>query len=1214
MSTLFFPPNPNEGDTFTGENGVVYTYVNGNYPNGIWQGATGNLLNVTTDVIPSSNISQSLGNATNQWQDLWVSGNTIYIGSVPLTIDNGTLQVDGANVVTGNGGGNASTGNIAFSGTTMSGPSGAVDGYSVYIQPSADFTNTLQILPTADNDIHLFEKSGNAITLGSYGESQLTVNGPGSANANITVQSAGNTWTFGQDGVLTLPNADASGFGNIYFEENSSTITFGLDDNSTPSLYSFSPYGMTIPSNIDLPLVAKLNSGGVGNTNAAEFGTQVTSNGTTITSSQIYMGAGTTEVRGIVDNNGAGLMYAGVEGEGFAGIVGMDPNVTSQYAIAVGPGNTILLGATTGNGNLTTTEYTAGVGALNANGTINGLLASSSNVVISNGNTAGWSFGDTGNLTLPSNIASINYANGQPYGGTGSSAAAGNAGDIQINVAGNIGADPTLRYVDNGGEMTLYADYLNAPGVFTSDIYAGDGTPSNITLTTSYGNATWNFGSDGNTLFPGNLGFQGTWINNTAGGELYISPQDGNVLLALPGDTDSATVPVRLANFGNGTVQILSGPPENQPWTFGSDGNLTTPGNINFTNNAAIQLNPVTGVTIYGNSVDQATALMLNDAGDAALYANANVTINSNSQGSNPQWIFDTDGNLTIPGAIRTVSNSQLELTESANTAYLGTTADDSTALYLTATTAQLYANGEVSISSNVGGGNAYGWAFDVDGNTNIPGDIISFGNIGITTNVGNTTQSWTFDDTGNLTLPVGTPSINYANGQPYGGTGGSANIIYNGLSNVSVPAANGSVVINTQNPNINVNAILNASYGLSAGTYINQPTTALTGVGIGMTVNYTVLVGNDVIDSVSIYTPGTGYASGDQVTIPVGVPVSGAIFDITVGAPDTETWTFSQTGELLTPQGGRLGYAGKGWLGLDGGYGAPVSVTSYYANGFYAGCVSAYPDGNVGVTTYTGSENYSWNFDNTGALNLPIINNGPFGGFSGAIQTASAYPTLLAYGLGGHGGPELDWIDSDDPANTFSNSNTVRNTLYLNGNAGLYVGFNENGNTGPYTGHFQVDTLGNVQIPSQNVGNSTANGTPGEATYLRGTRKVINGVYTGAQNPFAVEIAAGPASTVAYTATNQSVQSVRVTFAVQSTGNGSCWEQFDVVATPSQDTPGTVNYVVSNRIKSTSTVTDTQVTATLNGANQIEISLVPMTGQNGWASFDAVEFGLMVD
>jgi hypothetical protein len=84
-------------------------------------------------------------------------------------------------------------------------------------------------------------------------------------------------------------------------------------------------------------------------------------------------------------------------------------------------------------------------------------------------------------------------------------------------------------------------------------------------------------------------------------------------------------------------------------WTFGVDGNLTIPGNINFTNDAAIQTNSVTGVTIYGNSIDQSTALTLNNSGDAALWANANVTINSDSQGSNPQWVFDNTGNLTLP-------------------------------------------------------------------------------------------------------------------------------------------------------------------------------------------------------------------------------------------------------------------------------------------------------------------------------------------------------------------------------------------------------------------------------------------------------------------------------------------------------------------------------------------------------------------------------------
>ena len=81
-------------------------------------------------------------------------------------------------------------------------------------------------------------------------------------------------------------------------------------------------------------------------------------------------------------------------------------------------------------------------------------------------------------------------------------------------------------------------------------------------------------------------------------------------------------------------------------------------------------------------------------------------------------------------------------------------------------------------------------------------------------------------------------------------------------------------------------------------------------------------------------------------------------------------TWTFDTAGELTTPQGGRLGSAGKGWQGLDGGNGNPVSFTSFYANGFYAGCLTAYPDGNIAITTYTGDGAQGlWQFDNTGNL-----------------------------------------------------------------------------------------------------------------------------------------------------------------------------------------------------------------------------------------------------
>jgi hypothetical protein len=71
------------------------------------------------------------------------------------------------------------------------------------------------------------------------------------ANTNVTLRAnsigTNKDWNFGNTGVLTLPNADATGFGNIYFEQNSSTITFGLDDNATPYLYSFATSGITLP-------------------------------------------------------------------------------------------------------------------------------------------------------------------------------------------------------------------------------------------------------------------------------------------------------------------------------------------------------------------------------------------------------------------------------------------------------------------------------------------------------------------------------------------------------------------------------------------------------------------------------------------------------------------------------------------------------------------------------------------------------------------------------------------------------------------------------------------------------------------------------------------------------------------------------------------------------------------------------------------------------
>jgi len=56
---------------------------------------TSNLSSVSNDIIPSANITYSLGNSTNQWKELWVSGNTIYLGGLPLSKNaNGNITYD----------------------------------------------------------------------------------------------------------------------------------------------------------------------------------------------------------------------------------------------------------------------------------------------------------------------------------------------------------------------------------------------------------------------------------------------------------------------------------------------------------------------------------------------------------------------------------------------------------------------------------------------------------------------------------------------------------------------------------------------------------------------------------------------------------------------------------------------------------------------------------------------------------------------------------------------------------------------------------------------------------------------------------------------------------------------------------------------------------------------------------------------------------------
>ena len=135
-----------------------------------------------------------------------------------------------------------------------------------------------------------------------------------------------------------------------------------------------------------------------------------------------------------------------------------------------------------------------------------------------------------------------------------------------------------------------------------------------------------------------------------------------------------------------------------------------------------------------------------------------------------------------------------------------------------------------------------------------------------------------------------------------------------------------------------------------------------------------------------------------------------------------------------------------------------------------------------IGSGTNPGGNTYSWSFGNDGAFTLPSA----FGPGSGAgyIQTANAYPTILAYGSGGHGGPELDWANTDSTSNLFGNSEVLRHTMYLN-SEGLYVGFNENGVPTIPTPNWSFDPTGNLNLPQG--GWIGAAGVKGDGTMLTG-------------------------------------------------------------------------------------------------------------------------------
>jgi hypothetical protein len=624
-----------------------------------------------------------------------------------LTLPGNTFSVNYANGQQVQlGGGN--TGNITFSGTTMTGPAGSVDSYSIYIQPSADFTNALQIYPTADNDIHLFEASGNAITLGNYSDSQISVWGPNSPNANITLQSNGNTWEFGEDGGTIFPTLTTQRGDNPSGTISGQTLLFG--DNTQEAIIS-TPNGNAIYTDSQR-LVINPGEGFAGGEGGdiylwAGRGGPTNGSGGDIkirggfapadgTGGYIRIDGGASQANGypgyieITGGEGGNTVGGYVEILGGQGAtIGGDANLKGGYGTATG-GNVNIWGGSSGNGQIN-------------EGHVN---------IQTGGHT--WIYDASGNLALPNGgiIYETNIPGGVLTGNT-----------IVLKPQGGTNADQQLLVYPTAIGADFNHLHLTSGNLYNTELFLGDdnlyvklANTGNVIINSNDDNgntAMWTFDTDGNLTLPSN-----TFAVNYANGTQVsldgsnISNGNSNVSIA------TANGNVTIAAVGNTTMTVT-----------GTGANIT--GTLN-----------VTGNVIGGNisTIGQITSTQAGNlsTGGGQLYLNGTgnnrIDFNTNGTGA-PTFTTRSAGTKVVLYPITSVTNTDYALGVGSGTLWSGIPAADAGLFFRwyagTTEVANLSGTGILTVTGNANVGNVGAAQGIFTTSANIP--IIQNGNSNVT-------------------------------------------------------------------------------------------------------------------------------------------------------------------------------------------------------------------------------------------------------------------------------------------------------------------------------------------------------------------------------------------------------------------------------------------------------------------------------------------------
>jgi hypothetical protein len=646
----------------------------------------------------------------------------------------------------------------------------------------------------------------------------------------------------------------------------------------------------------------------------------------------------------------------------------------------------------------------------------------------------------------------------------------------------------------NTGNITFEDANISTDLLNTDVQIIGNGT-GNVNVVAN--NQTWLFNADGNLTLPAGgiisdfdagsgANSIGTSLNGLEYSQLYWNGNVGNGNPFTGSDlyswafVDNSGFRVAHKDYANSVNYI---------WTFDNNGNLTLPSDLQF------YTPPMVGGTgiLQDNLPLMISATGLDgrvnigwsqDGGNIAFMdfnsSPENVQINTGNLNSIGYiWTFDNVGNLTLPGNTFSVN----------------------------------YANGDpVQIG---GGGNANTGNITFSA-ANISTDLLNtdiqiIGNGTGDVNVVANSQVWTFGADGNLTIPNAHGNIGsvYNNGiDIVAPIGGYAELASGNLNNFIYVEDNGAY-INTDRNGVQYqwefdttgNLILpdTSSIIAAAGISIQANSTGnTTGLGLNgdadafLYAHANIIINTDVNGTGNTWifgTDGTTQFPGNTILVPEGKPLEikttdGNVYSTlttdasggyaSVGLQDNDTganpaWAYVETdmsdvndpSAVVILKPGDTGTEVRWTFTADGNLTTPGNIIVDVAGDAIIGSSS-----NVNVS----AGGNTWTFGTDGALQVPsnVISPRP-----GTIASANGYPSLLAYGSGGgfgiHGGPELDWMNADDPANSFSNVNTLRNTVYLNA-TGFYIGMNENSVVGNTTASWLFTPSGNLRLPDNGL------------------------------------------------------------------------------------------------------------------------------------------------